>query len=127
MREITVVEVEHTNIAILAVGSLAILMATREFMPFFSFAIASAIVTVNFRILKNIIENLLIKRVFQKKDLFIRLPLKFGLLIGAITVLLLYGDIALVYFLIGLSTVFISILICQFRPDFRSRSGKEIE
>ncbi|MCX8023521.1 MAG: hypothetical protein N2745_12215 [Syntrophorhabdaceae bacterium] len=126
MREITVVEVEHTNIAILIVGSLVILIATRDFMSFFSFAVASAIVTINFRLLKKILENLIIKRIFEKKDVFIRLPLKFGLLMGAIAVFLLYGNVALVYFLIGLSTVFLSILICQLRPDFKTKSRKGI-
>jgi hypothetical protein len=116
MREITISDVEHTNVAILAIGSLAISIATRDYMALFSFAVASAIVVLNFRLLKKIIENLLIKKTFDKKDLFIRLPLKFILLLGAITVVVLYGNVRLIYFLIGLSTVFISILISQFRP-----------
>lgn len=116
MREITIAEVERTNVAILVIGSIAIIMATRDYLALFSFAVASAIVTLNFRLLRKILENLLIKKTFVKKDLFIRLPLKFLLLIGAITIILLYGDIRLIYFLIGLSTVFFSILISQFRP-----------
>ena len=116
MREITISDVEHTNLAILIIGSLAISVATRDYMALFSFAVASAIVVLNFRLLKKIIENLLIKKTFDKKDLFIRLPLKFILLLGAITVVVLYGNVRLIYFLIGLSTVFISILVSQFRP-----------
>jgi hypothetical protein len=127
MREITVSDVERTNVAILVIGSLAILVATRDYMAIFSFAVASAIVTINFRLLKKIIENLLIKKVFEKKDLFIRLPLKFVLLLGAITVVVLYGDVRLIYFLIGLSTVFISILISQFRPVINSDTERNIK
>ncbi len=127
MREITISDVERTNVAILVIGSLAILAATRDYMAIFSFAVASAIVTINFRLLKKIIENLLIKKVFEKKDLFIRLPLKFLLLLGAITVVVLYGDVRLIYFLIGLSTVFISILISQFRPVINSHTERNIK
>ena len=124
MREITVSNVEHANVAILIIGSLAILIATRDYMAIFSFAVASAIVTLNFRLLKKIIENLLIKKTLDKKDLFIRLPLKFFLLLGAITVVVLYGNIRIIYFLIGLSTVFISILISQFRPVLNSHAER---
>jgi hypothetical protein len=124
MREITIANVEHTNVAILVIGSLAVFIATRDYMALFSFAVASAIVTLNFRLLKNILENLLIKQIFVKKDIFIRLPLKFLLLIGAITIVFLYGDIRLIYFLIGLSTVFLSILISQFRPVLNSHAER---
>lgn len=124
MREITVSNVEHANVAILIIGSLALLIATRDYMAIFSFAVASAIVTLNFRLLKKIIENLLIKKTLEKKDLFIRLPLKFLLLLGAITVVVLYGNIRIIYFLIGLSTVFISILISQFRPVLKPHAER---
>ena len=124
MREITIANVEHTNVAILIIGSLAVLIATRDYMALFSFAVASAIVTLNFRLLKKLIENFLIKKIFLKKDIFIRLPLKFLLLIGAIAIVFLYGDIRIIYFLIGLSTVFLSILISQFRPVLNSHSER---
>lgn len=127
MREITVSNVEHANVAILIIGSLAILIATRDYMAIFSFAVASAIVTLNFRLLKKIIENLLIKKTLEKKDLFIRLPLKFLLLLGAITVVVLYGNIRIIYFLIGLSTVFISILISQFRPVLKPHAERNTD
>lgn len=125
MREITIAEVERTNVAILVIGSIAIIMATRDYLALFSFAVASAIVTLNFRLLRKILENLLIKKTFVKKDLFIRLPLKFLLLIGAITIIVLYGDIRLIYFLIGLSTVFFSILISQFRPGVKLHTERK--
>jgi hypothetical protein len=126
MREITIANVEHTNVAILVIGSLAVLIATGDYMALFSFAVASAIVTLNFRLLKKILENLLIKKIFSKKDLFIRLPFKFFLLIGAIAIVFLYGNIRLIYFLIGLSTVFLSILISQFRPVFNSHAERNV-
>ena len=124
MREITIANVEHTNAAILVIGSLAVFIATRDYMALFSFAVASAIVTLNFRLLKSILENFLIKKTFVKSDLFIRLPLKFLLLFGAIIIVFLYSDIHLIYFLIGLSTVFLSILISQFRPVLNSHAER---
>jgi hypothetical protein len=126
MREITVANVEHTNVAILVIGSLTVLIATRDYMALFSFAVASAIVTLNFRLLKTIVENFLIKKIFSKIDLFVRLPLKFMLLIGAITIVFLYGNVRLIYFLIGLSTVFLSVLISQFRPVHTSHAERNM-
>lgn len=120
MREISIAEIERFNIAILVLGSLGIMVATRDLAAFFSFVVASAIVTFNFRLLKNIIKKLLIKQTVNKKDLYITIPLKFFLLLGILTVVVIYGDIKPVYFLVGLSTVFISILISQFRPVFSS-------
>jgi hypothetical protein len=120
MKEILIAEIERINVAILVVGSICVAIFVRDFTSFFSFIIASAIVTLNFRMLKTIIKNLLIKKIFTKKDLFIRLPLKFGLMIAAVFVVLVYGNIHPLYFLLGLSTVFFSILINQFRPNLSS-------
>ena len=114
MKEITIPEVERTNIALLVLGSIITIILMRDYNAVFSFAVASAIVTVNFRLLRKIIENLILKQSISKKDLLIRLPLKFLILLGAITVVVIYGDINLIFFLIGLSTVFLSILISQF-------------
>jgi hypothetical protein len=126
MREITISEVERTNVAIPVIGSLAIFIATRDYMALFSFIVGSGIVILNFRLLKKILENLLIKQTFVKKDLFIRLPLKFLLLIGAIAIVLLYGNVRIIYFLIGLSTVFVSILISQFRPVLKPHAERNV-
>ncbi len=120
MREISITEVERFNVAILVLGSIAIIIATRDFMAFFSFVVASAIVTLNFRLLRKIIEKLLIKQVFDKKDLFFTLPAKFLLLLGVLTVVVVYGHIKPIYFLMGVSTVFISILVSQCRLMFIS-------
>ncbi len=52
MREITIADVEHANVAVLVIGSLAVFAFTRDVMALFSFAVASAIMTLNFRFLK---------------------------------------------------------------------------
>jgi hypothetical protein len=56
--------------------------------------------------------NQLAKRL-NKKALMIKLPLKFLALVTAVILVVLYGDINVIFFLIGLSTVFISILLSQ--------------
>ena len=125
MREITVNQVERCNLAIFILGSIAVAVIIRDVMAFFSFAVASAIVIFNFRLLKNIIAKLVLKQEIGKKDLLITLPLKFILLLGILTVIVVYGNIKPIYFLMGLSTVFVSILVSQFLPVFSSSSPKE--
>jgi len=125
MREITVNQVERCNLAIFILGSIAVAVFIRDVMAFFSFAVASAIVIFNFRLLKNIITKLVLKQEIGKKDLLITLPLKFILLLGILTVIVVYGNIKPVYFLMGLSTVFVSILVSQLLPVFSSSSPKE--
>jgi len=126
MREITVTQVERCNLAIFILGSIAVAIFIRDIMAFFSFAVASAIVTLNFRLLKNIITKLILKQEISKKDLLITLPAKFLLLLGVLTVVVVYGNIKPVYFLMGVSTVFVSILVSQLLPVFSSSSPKEI-
>jgi len=41
------------------------------------------------------------------------LPLKFLILIGLVAIVVIYGDIDIVFFMIGLSTVFMSVIINQ--------------
>ena len=125
MREITVNQVERCNLAIFILGSIAVAVFIRDVMAFFSFAVASAIVIFNFRLLKNIITKLVLKQEIGKKDLLITLPLKFILLLGILTVIVVYGNIKPIYFLMGLSTVFVSILVSQLLPGFSSSSPKE--
>jgi hypothetical protein len=125
MREITVNQVERCNLGIFILGSIAVAVFIRDVMAFFSFAVASAIVIFNFRLLKNIITKLVLKQEIGKKDLLITLPLKFILLLGILTVIVVYGNIKPVYFLMGLSTVFVSILVSQLLPVFSSSSPKE--
>jgi hypothetical protein len=113
MKETTISDIEHVNIIVLIIGSLLSILIMREFKYLFSFALASSIMTLNFRFLKKIMEAGFLKSEISKKDLLIKLPLKFLVLMGLMVVILLYGDINVVFFLIGLSTVFISIVINQ--------------
>ena len=56
MRETTTSEIERINVIILVLGSLASLAVMRDFQHFFSFAVASSIMTLNFRYLRKIME-----------------------------------------------------------------------
>ena len=106
-------EIERFNLAIFILGSLGSLLVMREFKYFFSFAVGSAIMTLNFRFLKNIIMGLANESGLGKWDLIIKLPLKFIILAGLVAAVIIFGDINAVFFLMGLSTVFISIIVNQ--------------
>jgi len=120
MAETTINNIERINLVILIIGSLLSLVIMRDFKYFFSFAVASAIMTLNFRFLKRIIEGGLMKSVISKKDVLIKLPLKFIVLAGLVFVIIRFGDIDVVFFLIGLSTVFFSIVFNQIVMAFSS-------
>jgi hypothetical protein len=113
MKETTINDIERVNIFILILGSILILLITREFKYFFSFAVASSIMTLNFRFLRKIIQGGFTQSQVRKKDLLIKLPLKFLVLIGLVVLVVVFGDINVVCFLIGLSTVFISVVVNQ--------------
>lgn len=125
MKETTISDIERINVFVLIIGSLLSILIMRDFKYIFSFAVASSIMTLNFRFLKKIMEAGLLKSEISKKDLFVKLPLKFLVLVGLIVVLLLYGEINIIFFLIGLSTVFVSIIINQitilFSPEAKRR------
>jgi hypothetical protein len=114
MKETKITDIEHINIFVLVIGSILAMVIMREFKYVFSFAVASAIMTLNFRFIKKIIEGGLLKPEGKKLELAIKMPLKFLILIALIAIVVIYGDIDVVFFLIGLSTVFISIVINQF-------------
>jgi len=114
MKETKISDIERINVVVLLIGSILSLIIMREFKYIFSFAVASAIMTLNFRFLKKIIEGGLLKAENKKTELAIKLPLKFLFLVALIAIIVIYGDIDLIFFLIGLSTVFISIVINQF-------------
>ena len=118
MREASIAEIEKLNLALLILGSIGVIMATRDVMAFFSFVVASAIVTLNFRLLKRIIGKLVLEKTFTKKDLFVTIPLKFLLLLVVLAVVVIYGNVQPFYFLMGVSTILIAILIIQLRPIF---------
>src|SRR5208282_3212444 len=101
MRETTTSEIERMNVIILLLGSFASLAIMRDFQHFFSFAVASSIMTLNFRYLRKIMEGFFSRSaVFgegkasgvpaeavpavSKAELLIRLPLKFLVLIALV-------------------------------------------
>jgi hypothetical protein len=57
--------------------------------------------------------------------MLIKLPLKLFGLIALVAVILLWGDVNILFFVLGLSTVFLSILISQiviaFSPEVRRK------
>ena len=125
MKEITTTDIERVNLAVLVIGSLCVLFITKSFKPFCSFAVASGIMILNFRILKKILEAALMEGQTRKKALILVLPLKFLALAAAITVFFVYADINIWFFLLGLSTVFFAVIICQayifLSPAFKRR------
>ncbi|HPW35487.1 MAG: hypothetical protein A4E59_02914 [Syntrophorhabdus sp. PtaB.Bin027] len=114
MKETKISDIERINIVVLVIGSILAIVVMREFKYVFSFAVASAIMTLNFRFIKKIIEGGLLKPEGKKVELAIKLPIKFFILIALVAIVVIYGDIDVVFFLIGLSTVFISVVINQF-------------
>jgi hypothetical protein len=125
MKETTIINIEHVNVIVLVMGSLLSILIMREFKYLFSFAVASSIMTLNFRFLKKIMEAGFLESGSAKRGFLITLPLKFLVLVGLIVVVLVYGEIDIIFFLIGLSTVFISIVINQiavlFNPEAKRR------
>ncbi len=125
MKEEILKEIERINVLILTSGSIAILLFLNNFKYFLSFALGSAIVSLNFRILKGIILKGFSDSKMEKKGLFLKLALKFIGLMAAIFFVIVYGDVQILYFIIGTSTVFLSIIFAQF-PIFKflSDGGK---
>ena len=113
MKEEILSDIERINVVILVVGAVAAIFIMREFRYVFSFAVASAIMTLNFRFLRKILEGAFSAAEIKKKGLAIKLPLKFFALIALIVLVIVYGDIDIVFFLLGLSTVFLSIVMSQ--------------
>jgi len=114
MKETKLSDIERINVIVLVIGSVLAMVIMREFKYVFSFAVASAIMTLNFRFLKKIIEGSLLQAENKKIELAIKLPLKFLVLVALIAVIIIYGDIDLIFFLMGLSTVLMSVVVNQF-------------
>ena len=110
-------EIERFNMALFILGSLGSLVVMRQFTYFFSFAVGSAIMTLNFRFLKKIIEGTFLGPEVNKMGL-IRLPIKFLILAGLVVVVLVFGDVNIPFFVAGLSTVFFSIILYQITTMF---------
>jgi hypothetical protein len=125
MRETSISDIERINVIILLIGSIASALIMRDFVHFFSFAVASAIMTLNFRLLRKVVESVFARSVLSKKEMLIKLPLKFFGLVALVAIILLWGDVNILFFVLGLSTVFLSILISQiviaFSPEVRRK------
>ena len=113
MRETKITDIERINVIVFLLGSILSAVIMREFKYFFSFAVGSAIMTLNFRFLRKIIEGIFSQASVDKKEFLIKLPIKFLVLVGLVALVVIFGDISVVFFLIGLSTVFISIVVSQ--------------
>ena len=125
MRETTIGDIEKINVLILVLGSVASIVIMRDFRYLFSFAVASAIMTLNFRLLRKIMEGFFSRSRLSKKELLIKLPLKFFGLIGLVVVVVVWGNVNIPFFVIGLSTVFLAVVINQvvivFSPEVRRK------
>jgi hypothetical protein len=113
MREIRIGDIERINVLVLVIGSILTILIMKDFKHVFSFLVASAIMTLNFRLLRKILEGVFSGGGVSKKELALKLPLKFLILFGLVGLIVRYGDIDPVFFLLGLSTVFISVCITQ--------------
>ena len=130
-------DIERINVLVLAVGCMAAAIIMREFKYVFSFGVGSAIMTLNFRFLRKGVEGIfqnlqqegaaeqsqqaerqLIRRI-SRKAFIVKLPLKFLALVTAVSLVILYGDIQVVFFLVGLSTVFISVVLSYVSSAFK--------
>jgi hypothetical protein len=118
MKENTLDDVQRINVVIFVAGSLLSLFIMRDFKYFYSFAVASAIITLNFRFLRKIIEGAINNTLVSKTELLIKLPLKILVLFALIAVALIYGNVDMLFFAAGLSTVFLSIIINQLGLSF---------
>jgi hypothetical protein len=125
MRETTANDVERLNVIILVLGSLASIIIMRDYKYLFSFGVASAIVAVNFRLLRKIMEAFFSRSTLDKKELIIKLPVKFLGVTALVAIVVIWGDLSIPFFLLGLSTVFLSLLISQvmiaFSPEPRRK------
>jgi hypothetical protein len=113
MKETTASDIERINVGILVLGSIASGLIMRDFTYVFSFGVASAMITLNFRLLKKIMEGFFSDAGPSKKELLVKLPLKFFGLTGLVTVIVVWGNVNILFFVIGLSTVFLSVVISQ--------------
>jgi len=113
MKETTISDIERINLAMLVLGSVLSFAVMKDFRYLFSFGVASSIMIVNFRLLRKILEGGLTQSSAHKKALFLVLPFKFLALATAVVVILKYGNIDVVFFLMGLTTLFVSIILAH--------------
>jgi hypothetical protein len=125
MKETTPSDIERINVGILVLGSIATIIIMRDYWHLFSFAVASAIMTINFRFLRKIMEGVFSRSSINKKELIVKLPLKFLGLLALVAIVIIWGDIDILFFVIGLSTVFLSLVINQIIIAFSAEERKQ--
>jgi hypothetical protein len=113
MRETSINDIERINIILLVLGSMASAIIMRNYLHFMSFAVGSAIVVLNFRFLRRIIESLFAEEIVDKKSFLVRLFIKFLCMAVLVAVVFIWGNVKILFFVLGLSTVFASILVNQ--------------
>jgi hypothetical protein len=122
MKETLLSEIEKINVILLIVGAMVVAVAARNFVYFLSFALGSAIMTLNFRFLRKIVEGIFSSEI-NKKSFLIKLPLKFLILVALVVVVFVYGNLSVLFLMLGLSTVIVSIVVSQivavFTPQVR--------
>jgi hypothetical protein len=122
MKETLLSEIEKINAILLTVGAMVVAVATRNFVYFLSFALGSGIMTLNFLFLRKIVEGIFSSEI-NKKSFLIKLPLKFLILVALVVVVFVYGNLSVLFFMLGLSTVIVSIVVSQivavFTPQVR--------
>ncbi len=118
MKETTISDIERVNMYVFVLGSILSAVIMREFKYFFSFAVGSSMMVLNFRFLRKIVEGGFSNPAVSKKEVLIKLPIKFLVLVGLVAVVVIFGDINVAFFVAGLSTIFISIVINQLMAIF---------
>ncbi len=124
MRETTPSDIERINVIVLVLGCIASILIMRDFKYLFSFGVGSAIMTLNFRFIRKIMENVFGGSSIDKREL-VKLPLKFLGLIAVVAVVVIWGDIDVLFFVVGLSTVFLSLVINQVVLAFSSDARRK--
>ena len=99
MRETSISDIERVNVVLLLLGSILSAVIMREFKYFFSFAVGSSMMVLNFRFLRKIIQKVSLKPDVSKKEMAIKLPLKFLVLVGLVSLVVIFGDISVCFFL----------------------------
>jgi hypothetical protein len=113
MKETSLNDIERINVILLVLGSMASAIVMRNYQYFMSFAIGSAIVVLNFRFLRRIIESIFAEVAMDKKTFLIKLSIKFLCMVALVAVVFIWGNVKILFFVLGLSTVFASIVINQ--------------
>lgn len=123
MKEETIRDIERLNCLFLTAGSILVILLTRDFRSFLSYALACAIMVLNFRLLRHIILKGFSPHKPSRKLLIFGLSAKFLGLFLAVSLVLIFGEIDLTYFVLGLTSFFLSVVLSQIPPRLRFSKG----